>query len=239
MADSTEQSLKDNLLLAGLPDDAMAALEKRCSWNSYAKGQTILERDSDSQGVFLITRGSVRVVNFSLSGKEIAYGNITAGDYFGELSAVDGRPRSASVVAIKACVLAIIPTTDFRELLMQHPQVCLRVMERLAKIIRICDDRIMDLSTLRAIKRVYSSLLDMGELGSVGDGLYRISPMPTHAEIASQIGTTRETVARAFSELQQAGIIKRKGSTVTITNHEALTNLMMAVDVDNEQNTAR
>lgn len=234
MAEGTEQSLNDIALLTGLPVSEITSLEQRCSWNSYAKGQTILERDSGGQGVFLISRGKVRVVNYSLSGKEIAYANIPAGDYFGELSAVDGRPRSASVVAVASCIIAILPTNDFRDLLIAHPEVCLRVMERLAKIIRVCDDRIMDLSTLRAIKRVYSSLLDMGKLDGAGDGLYRISPMPTHAEIASQIGTTRETVARAFSELQQAGVITRKGSSVTITDHEALTNLMAAVDVDSD-----
>jgi CRP/FNR family transcriptional regulator, cyclic AMP receptor protein len=240
MTENTSQSLNHIALLEGLSVDEMATLEQRCSWNSYTKGQTILEKDSGgNQGVFFLTDGKVRVVNFSLSGKEIAYANILAGDYFGELSAVDGEPRSASVVAVKSCVIGVIPKNDFRDLLIAHPEICLRVMERLAAIIRVCDDRIMDLSTLRAIMRVYSSLLDMGQLDGAGDGLYRISPMPTHAEIASQIGTTRETVARAFSELQQAGIITRKGSSVTITDHEALTNLMAAVDVDNEQGTAR
>lgn len=239
MTDTSEPSLKGNVLLDGLGDDIIAGLQKRCGWNSYAKGQTILERDSEDKGVFLIAQGSVRIVNFSISGKEISYANISAGDYFGEVSAIDGNPRSASVVATKACVLAMLPPGDFCDLLIQHPEIGRRVMERFAKIIRICDNRIMDLSTLRAIKRVYSCLLDMGQLGNVGDGLYRISPMPTHAEIASQIGTTRETVARAFGELQQAGIIKRKGSTITITDREALTSLMTAVDVDNEQNTTR
>ncbi len=239
MAEPSTQSLKDNALLQGLDETTISALEKRCGWSSYAKGHTILERHSETQGVFLITQGKVRVVNFSLSGKEIAYASIETGDYFGELSAVDGRPRSASVVAVESCVIATLPTNDFRGLLKDHPAVSLRVMERLAKIVRVCDDRIMDLSTLRAIKRVYSFLLDTGELDGAGDGLYRIAPVPTHSEIAAQIGTTRETVARAFSELQQADIIKRKGSTVTIIDHEALTNLMLALDVESDQNTAR
>ncbi|MBT3557076.1 MAG: Crp/Fnr family transcriptional regulator [Rhodospirillales bacterium] len=239
MSEGSNQSLNEIALLEGLPAEEISALEQRCSWNSYAKGQTIIERDSDNQGVYLISVGKVRVVNFSLSGKEIAYANIIAGDYFGELSAVDGRPRSAAVVAVEPCVIAVIPTHDFHELLMAHPGIGLRVMGRLASIIRTCDDRIMDLSTLRAIKRVYSFLLDLSQLDGAGDGLYRISPIPTHADIASQIGTTRETVARAFSELQQSGVIARKGSSVTIIDHETLTNLMAAVDVDGEQGNAR
>ena len=152
-------TLKNIELFSGLPFDEVKVIQQRCHWLSYQEGEQILDRDSDSRDVFFVVEGSVQVKNFSFSGREIALATIGEGGYFGELSAVDRKPRSASVLATETTVLASVTPDHFIELIQRYPSISLLVLHRLAQIVRNCDERIMDLSTLGAVQRVYVELL--------------------------------------------------------------------------------
>ena len=95
-------------LLAGLPPDERQRLAKRCIWRTFRKDQTVVESASEDRDVYFVVSGSVRIVNFALSGKPVAYANVGAGQYFGELAAIDGAPRSATVLANENCQLAAL-----------------------------------------------------------------------------------------------------------------------------------
>src|SRR5690606_26757628 len=96
---------------------------------------------------------------YSLTGREVVYASLDAGQCFGELAALDGRPRSASVVAEKPCLLAVMPSEKFVELLRNRVEVTFKVLQHLTSMVRSGDIRIMELSTLAASQRVYSELL--------------------------------------------------------------------------------
>lgn len=213
-------------LLAGLTDDEVRALEQKCVWRIFRAGEQIFDRDSESRSIMFVVRGEVQVVNYSLSGREVAYAVVRAGGYFGELSAIDDEPRSASVVAIEDCLLAALGSEIFNDILQRHASVAVHVLRRLARIIRNCDDRIMDLSTLGAMQRVYRHLLRLAEPDPVSVGSWSIYPLPTQHSIAGEAGTTRETVARAFSQLAAAGIVERKGRTLYIRDKNMLERLI-------------
>ena len=142
-------------LLAGLPAAELAELERRCRWQRYAPDERILDRDSESREVFFVVDGRVQIVIFSGSGRKVALATLRAGAYFGELSAIDGEPRSASVVALEDSRLAALAPEDFLELLQRHPALAITVLKGLAHIIRISDDRIMDLTTVPAPQRIH------------------------------------------------------------------------------------
>ena len=112
-----------------------------------------------SLGRFFVDEGQVRVVNYSISGREITLDDIGPGGHFGELAAIDGQPRSASVMALTGCSVAIMQQEHFLELVNENPSVALKVMRGLASIIRNSTERIMDLSTLAANNRVQADLL--------------------------------------------------------------------------------
>jgi CRP-like cAMP-binding protein len=222
-------------LLAGLDDDTLRALEKRCRWARYAGGEVILDRESENRDLFLVVSGVVRVVNFSTSGREIAFANVRAGSYFGELSAIDGEARSASVVAVEDCRLAALVPDAFRRLWQDNAEIADRIMVRLASIVRTCDERIMDLSTVRAVNRVYAELLRLAEPDVVAPQNRVIRPMRTHSDIASRISTTRETVARVLGQLATDGIVERKAKTLYIRDYERLAKLAeRGEDLENE-----
>ena len=223
--DTRERSLAGIKLLVNLPPDELLMVEQRCRWWRFAPGEQIIDRDSDNRDVFFVVGGQVRIVNFSTSGREIAYATIEPGSYFGELSAIDGQRRSANVVAVTDCDLASISPAIFLKLLVKHPSVAMSVLQRLAGIVRISDDRIMDLSTLRAVQRVYVELLRLTQPDAAVKNLWVIRPMLSHSEIASRASTTRETVARVLGQLANAGIVERKHRALYIRDKDKLEKL--------------
>ncbi len=212
-------------LLSSLDAEAFRSLEKTCTWRRYDANEQIVDRSSSSRDVLFVVEGRVHIVNYSLSGREIAYATVSAGGYFGELSAIDGEPRSATVVALERCLLAGITPDVFNGSLLPHADLAIEVRRGLARIIRICDDRIMDLSTLGAVQRVYVELLRRAKPDPVTAGSWIIYPMPTQTLIAGRASTTRETVARVLSQLSQAGLVGRKGKTLHLRDRARLETL--------------
>lgn len=170
----------------------------------------------------MIVEGSVDVINYSMSGRPVAYGSLGAGDYFGELSAIDGEPRSASIVCSVAATIATVPPNVFLDLLHDRPEVAAKVLTRMAAIIRICDERIMDLATLGAMQRVIVELCRAAKPDPITEGSWLIYPTPPQREFAARASTTRETVARVFAQLTEGNLIRRKGRTLYLTNRPQL-----------------
>jgi CRP-like cAMP-binding protein len=219
-------------LFDGISDDDLRNIEADCIWLSAKEGDEILTRTSKSKHVFFIVEGSVEIVNFSLSGREVMYAKKPAGDHFGEMAAIDQGDRSASVVALEPCKLAALTPEPFAELLLKHPQCTLKLLRNMVAIIRISDERIMDLATLSAYQRVYSEILKIVRPDPVRPGSWLVYPLPTQAQIATQASTTRETVARVLSQLQQAGITERKTKTLYIRDLDRLQTLADRVAID-------
>jgi CRP/FNR family transcriptional regulator, cyclic AMP receptor protein len=188
-------------LLAGLGAEELGRIEQRCRWRRHRAGEVILDRDSPSRDLLLVVEGRVQVVNSGASGREVVYAEIGAGEHFGELAAIDGEPRSAAVVALEVCLLAALAPEEVEILLRRHPEIAIALLRRLARIIRHSDERIVDLSTLGALQRVWRELLRLARPDPAHPGGWRIEPLPTQHSLAARAGTARETVARALAQL--------------------------------------
>ena len=92
MAEAEVRSLSDVELVSGLTPEVREAFEKRCRWHRFRSGEQVMDRDDENRDVFFVVAGHVRIVNYSRSGREIAYASINPGGYFGELAAIDGQP---------------------------------------------------------------------------------------------------------------------------------------------------
>lgn len=229
MKDDTAHSLAGIKLLSNLSKQELAAVEKNCRWRRYASHQQIIDKEGHTSDIFFVVSGSVRIVNYSFSGRGIILDEIPEGSYFGELSAIDGRPRSARVVSIGKSVVASMPRKQFLRTLETHPKMALDVMTRLADMVRVSTQRIMDLSTLGANNRVHADLLRL--VGDIGDGITEavIDPMPIHNDIASRVSTTRETVARVLNDLARRGIVKKTGNKLIIRDAQRLQEMVEEV----------
>lgn len=224
-------SLEKIDLLSDLSPAARVEVERACQWRRFAAHEQILDRNSDSRDVYFVVDGTVEVVNFSGNGREISYALVSAGSYFGEIAAIDGERRSASVVAQTACRLAALPPKAFEALVAREPAVGLKVMKRLTNIIRANNERIMDLATLGAIQRVYRELLKLARQDPLNNNGWMIYPMPKQHEIARRAATTRETVARVLANLLHGGQVTRKDKTYYLTDRVALEQAIVRLDV--------
>src|ERR1700720_4795710 len=118
-----QYSLEGAALLKGLSTDSLKRVEQNCSWRRYETGEPIIEYLDRSDDVFFLVSGEARVIVYSLAGKVVSFHDLGPGDMFGELPALDGRPRSASVEARKSCLVASMKAASFRELLQREPLV--------------------------------------------------------------------------------------------------------------------
>ncbi len=227
--DSGSNTLAGIDLLAGLTPEQLSGLERLCRWKRYPARAQIIDRQSETRDVFFIISGRVRVGNYSLSGQEITFSDMAEGGHFGELAALDGQPRSASVMALSDSLIASIPPKHFLGMLEKYPPVALKVMVHLAQMVRVTTDRVMDLSTLGATNRVHADLLRRAQEFADGGNEVVIHPIPVHGEIASRVSTTRETVARVMNDLARQGIVERMKDTFVIRDLKRLRDMVEEV----------
>jgi len=229
-------ALSDFPLFKGAMPATLELLLRHANMRRCVADEEILSRDEQAGDVYFVLRGEVRIVNYSASGREVAYAIIPAGGYFGELSAIDGRPRSANVLAVEDCLLATLTPAAFKELLSLDSDVSAKVMQKLVRIIRSADDRILDLATLSAYQRVYVEVLRMKKPDPVRPNSWLVYPLPTQAQIAALASTTRETVARVLSQLNHDHVAERKSKTLYIRDLAKLQALAIKSQPDGKAN---
>ena len=213
-------------LLASLPAAELTALERRCRWRRYHAGEQILDRDSTTRDVLFISEGRIRVVNYAASGREIAFAVVEAGGHVGELSAIDGEGRSA----------------DGGRGDRLHDRLAVRRgVRRAAGAPRRRGGDPAAPSVRRSSAPATSgspssrcSARCRGSIASCCGSPRRTRPtrapggspsLPTQQDIASRVGATRETVARALGQILSTGVVQRRGRTLLIRDREMLEEL--------------
>ena len=188
----------------------------------FKKSEQIVRFMDTDTNLYLIDYGSVRVTLFSPQGKEVSFVDIPAGGYFGEFAAIDGKPRSANVIALCDTKILILTPEQFTGLLHTNPEICMDVMRELTAKIRSLCDRIFEYSTLDVSQRIHFELARIAERTGVVDGVSVINHPPTHIEIASRVSCTREAVTRVLAKLEKSGIIKRQAGVLIVNDVDQL-----------------
>jgi len=210
---------------AALDDSARRGVEARCRWFKAAAQETIVDFQSPSHEVYFVIAGAVRVVNQSRGGQEISFQDMGPGAFFGEIAAIDGAPRSASVIALGDSLLAGLDSRAFVDVVTRHPDLAHAVMTRLAAMVRRSNQRVMELGTLAAHNRVFAELLRLAR-PTEEPNVAAIEPIPAHGAIAGRVITSRETVARALGNLSRRGLARREHGRLVIRDLRRLTRLV-------------
>ena len=148
---------------------------------------------------------------------------------FGDLSAIDGEPRSANVVALTDSLIVSMSTQVFWDTLQRYPAVCAVVLKALTKMVRGLCERVVEFSTLGVNNRIHAELLRLANRHMQDENSAVISPVPTHADIASRVSTTREAVTREMSHLGQIGVIERRSGALVVCDIAKLTQMVQQV----------
>ncbi|MSO80959.1 MAG: Crp/Fnr family transcriptional regulator [Alphaproteobacteria bacterium] len=201
----------------------------RCRGHLWDAGATIIDRHSEARDVYFVADGLVRVVNFSPAGREIAFDEVGAGGHLRDLAALDGAPRSASVVALGETRTAACAPQTFLAMLHDNPDIALRVTRALARIVRTATDRIMDLSTLDAHNRVHAEILLETRAAMTGANTAAITTIPVHSDIAARASTTLETASRVLGDLSRQGLVTRERDAMSVSDVANMAPLVEAV----------
>jgi len=185
---------------------------------SYPKGSVILFEDDPGDSLFVVREGRVKVVLIGEDGREVILGVLGVGEYFGELSLIDDRPRSAHVIAMEDSNLLVLRREDFRNRVESSPRVAWSLLTELSRRLRRADDKIGGLVLLDVPGRIARLLLDLAE----ESGANAIEKTLTHQTIAQMIGASRETVSRAMKDFQDAGWITVERRRIAIADRAAL-----------------
>ena len=185
---------------------------------SYPKGSVILFEDDPGDSLFVVRDGRVKVVLIGEDGREVILGVLGVGEYFGELSLIDDRPRSAHVIAMEDSNLLVLRREDFRKRVESSPSVAWSLLTELSRRLRRADDKIGGLVLLDVPGRIAPLLLDLAE----ESGTNAIEKTLTHQTIAQMIGASRETVSRAMKDFQDAGWITVERRRIALADRAAL-----------------
>ena len=209
-----------------LDDESLQVVAKSCRFERFEAKRQVIAYQDDSADVFFIVSGVVRIVIHGLSGKEISYRDLQAGEMFGELAAIDGEQRSASVVAVAETLLVAMPEAAFRESIRRHPPVADAVLQRLTRLVRLYSQRLYEMRTLDVPNRIRAELVRLAEASRGDDNTATISPLPTITDIAARVNTRREAVSRELASLTRRGFIKRQQKTLLIRDFDGLNGLV-------------
>jgi CRP/FNR family cyclic AMP-dependent transcriptional regulator len=204
-------------VLRGLTPAELAEVEPLIRVRICHPDQTVLAYQDPTRDVFFLLSGRLRVTIFDADGREVAFRDLEAGQSFGELAAIDGEPRSASVVALTDAVVGAIAVQDFMTLLYRMPALMTGTLLKLCRLVRSLSERVIEFNRPVPV-RVCNELLRLAQNHMISERTARLVPAPKHADIASRLNTHREAVSRTMSELARGGILRRGQGELLITD---------------------
>ncbi len=210
-----------------LPDEKLAFVLSHATVQTFAAASQILSNRDRSNDVFFILSGRLQVKNYSRNGREFIFSEIGGGQLFGEFSALDGLPRSASVEAMEDSVVARMKAVDFVALLKTDFELTFRLLRLLTAKSRGLSDRLFELIALNARDRLCVELARLAADGAPDGPSVMIRPAPTHYEFAARIGSHREAVTRELNQLVARGYLRLGRKHILVLDITRFTNELL------------
>ncbi len=211
------KSLKTIPLFSGLNRRQMGIIQV-CSHKIFApKGKAIIHQGQSNYDLYVIIAGKAGVSLRHENGREIILDTLKQGDFFGEMSFLDKKARSATVTALSDAELLVLPGDVFVKTLAKFPEIMFKLLQALAGRLRQADERIGTLAFLDVCGRVSRLMVNLAmEKGErLSDGQVKIR-CPAHQVLADQIGASREAVTKAVKSLVSHGLITVKNREIVI-----------------------
>ncbi len=194
---------------------ALRSLALRGTVRHYPKKALLINEGEEGDSLWVLLKGSVKAFSMDQSGREIVYGRIQAGDYFGEMS-LDGGPRSNSVMTLEACVCAVLSREDVSEHLAVEPEFAIDLLVQVIRRARAVTEAARNLALLDVYSRLVAVLEEnISDPGAFDEGAVTLEPM-THQDIAGRIGASREMISRLLKDLQRGGYLQMSSRRITL-----------------------
>jgi CRP-like cAMP-binding protein len=210
-------------LFAELAADELAALAAGLQRRRYRRGQVIFRQGDPGTSLYLIDSGAVKILITTPEGKGLVLRLLAAGDFFGELSLLDGEPRSADAIAQTACDLLLLRREDFLRFLEARPAVAASLLAAVSRRLRYTSRQAQETAFLDVPARLARVLLELVEARgqAVPEG-QQIGQFPTQTELAEMVGATRESVNKWLGVYARQGLLRRDRGAVTVLQPDEL-----------------
>lgn len=208
-------------LFAELDEEHLFELDRLLTVKRYKKNNLIIFEDDRGLNLFIINKGRVKISQISEEGGEVILAILGEGEFFGELSVIDGLSRSATVTALDEVELLVMAREDFLSALDTYAQVSVFLLRELAGRIRKSDSQIKSLSLRNAKGRVASTLIRLAEdIGRFKGGKVTIPALPLQRDLANIAGTSRETISRVIAAFEKEDHCYKKEDALVFEDFE-------------------
>ncbi|MBF0539451.1 MAG: Crp/Fnr family transcriptional regulator [Nitrospirae bacterium] len=212
--------LRNVKLFSSLTEDELLKVIEKISVRPFKKGQTVIQQDDANNFMYVVIEGAVKVTQLTEEGKEIVLASRQAGEYFGELSLLDGKTTSATVSATCDCIVALISKETFHLLLSSSTKIIDNLLQTLCLRLRGMIETIQMLNHNNASKRLrlYFEQLSR-EFGQKADNGVIIRKKLTQQEIADSTGLARQTVTEIMNDWKRKEEIEiLQGKSILLTH---------------------
>jgi CRP/FNR family transcriptional regulator, cyclic AMP receptor protein len=219
-------------LFAGLEQDTLAELARGARMRRGRQGSIIVHRGDTDGDFFGLVRGHMGVFTTTQDGREVMLNLLQPGDGFGELSLLDEKPRSATVIALDDFELVVIGRQQFLHAIRTRPDIAFRLLQSLAERVRHLSDRAEDRVSLSLRERLAKRLLALGDTTGtrIGPNEIALNLSISQRTLGDMVDSSRESVNRCLRAWAQAGILRRAGRQWIITDRDGLEALSQAAD---------
>ncbi|PWT76028.1 MAG: Crp/Fnr family transcriptional regulator [Proteobacteria bacterium] len=207
-----EVASKEATANLSLPAAYLKTLSEQAVVRAFPRNAVIINEGDRADSMFIIMSGRVKVYLADESGREMLLRVQGAGEYFGEVILDDGL-RSASVMTLEPCKLAVVSIEQFKAFLAANPEAAFELLKRFAQRIRELTGTVGNLALLDVYGRVARLLLD---LATEQEGKLVVQDALTQQDIASRVGCSREMISRIMKDLRTGGYIQLEGERMII-----------------------
>jgi len=201
-------------LLQPLPQEVLDPLSAQMTLRSFERRAVVMSKNNMQSELGFLVDGRLQGVDFTVDGRSVGLYFVDPGDYFGELSVVDGQAAAEHVVAATKSTVALLGAQAARALISQHPDLAWTVMMRLAQRVRSVIAQRTLLGLPNPFQRLCVLLLQLAQPNEPHG--QSVDQVPTHQELAIMINASRETVTRAFHVLFLHKVLEREGNTLRL-----------------------
>jgi CRP/FNR family cyclic AMP-dependent transcriptional regulator len=216
--------LKNIPLFNHLKVTQLKEIAARCKNVQYKKGDVVFYKTDLSTDLYIVNSGKLKAVLTDDEGGEMVLAQFEKGAFFGELSLLDKKGRSATIIADTDSDLAVLKQDVFLDLLYKNPQISVELMTTLVERLRKADEMIESLAFLEVGERLVRMLLDGAAAAGADSAGFLNAGKITHKDLAARIGSSREAVSKCMKVLSTKGIVKELEGQILIA-HNALERL--------------
>lgn len=212
------QRLRAIPLLQPLDQETLMRLSTRMEERQFSRREVVVSKEQTRFELGFLLDGRLQGVDFTIDGRGVGLYFVEPGDYFGELSIIDGQRPAEHVIAATKSTAVFLDAANARRLIVEVPALAQAVMARLAGRVRAAAAQRTLLALPNPFQRLCVQLLQLARKD--GPGAACLEQAPTHQELAIMINASRETVTRAFQVLMLRGMVRREGNRLLMRRQE-------------------